>query len=318
MRVSPRDIACLSGLSTIWGASFLFIKIAVATVPPATLVAGRLAGAAVLLAAIAAVRGVRLPTELRAWLPFAAIGVTGNVVPFFLIALGETKVDSALAAILIGLTPIFTVLLAHRFTGDERLDRGRLAAVALGFASLVVLVGPSVLAGLGSEIWAQAAIALAAACYAGTAVYGRLPARASPEVTATASTIAAALLAVPLSLTIDRPWELAPSADAIGAVAALAVLSTALGALMFFSLLASGGATFAALTNYLIPLCGVGWGVVFLGERPGPAAGLALAMILVSVGLASRGARPVLRRTGPARPASNRDPAGARAPTARP
>jgi drug/metabolite transporter (DMT)-like permease len=289
MRIAPRDIACLAGLSAIWGASFLFIKIAVATVPPATVVAGRLAGAAVLLAAISLARGVRLPADLRAWRPFVMIGITGNIVPFFLIALGETKVDSALAAILIGLTPIFTVLLAHRFTGDERLTSGRLAAVALGFASLLVLVGPSALAGLGSQIWPQGAIALAAACYAATAVYGRLPARSSPEVTATASTIAGALLAVPLCLVIDRPWELAPSADAMGAIAALAVLSTGLGALMFFSLLASGGATFAALTNYLIPLCGAGWGVLFLGERPGPTAGVALTMILASVALASRG-----------------------------
>ncbi|MGB8273704.1 MAG: DMT family transporter [Alphaproteobacteria bacterium] len=289
MRVSRRDIALLFGLSAIWGASFLFIKVAVGTIPPLTVVAGRLVGAALVLYAIARLRGVRLPSDARAWIPFAAIGLTGNVVPFFLIAWGETRIDSALAAILIGTMPIFTVLIAHGFTGDERLTKARIGSVLLGFAGLVVLVGPFALAGLGGQIWFQGAILLAAVSYGGTAVYGRVPARLSSDVTATASTIAAAAIALPLCLVVDQPWTLSPSSVSIAAVGALAVLSTALGSLMFFSLLGSGGANFAALSNYLIPLCGALWGVLLLGERPGATAGIALVLILGSVALASRG-----------------------------
>lgn len=280
----------------MWGASFLFIKVAVATVPPLTVVAARLVIAAVLLAAFVHARGVRLPASFRAWRPFLLVGITGNVLPFALINWGETRIDSGLAAILIGTMPLFTVLFAHRFTGDERLTRQKLAGIAIGFAGIAVLVGPEALAGFGADIAAELAVCGAAVSYAATAVYCRKLARISPEVTAAASIIAGAAIAVPLSLIFERPWSIAPSGPALAAIGALAVLSTALGALLFFRLLASAGATFAALSNYLIPLSGVLWGVLLLGERPGVNALVTLAMILASIALVRRGTPKSSRR----------------------
>jgi drug/metabolite transporter (DMT)-like permease len=227
------------------------------------------------------------------------IGIAGNVLPFALINWGEIRIDSGLAAILIGTMPIFTVLIAHRFTRDERLSRDKLIGIAIGFAGLAVLVGPGALAGLGGDIAAELAVCAAAASYAATAVYSRKLARVfSPEVTAAGSIIAGAAIALPLSLAFDRPWALAPSGQALAAIAALAVLSTALAAVIFFHLLASAGATFTALSNYLIPLSGLLWGVLFLAERPSLNALLALAMILVAAALVGHGAPKLAGREG--------------------
>lgn len=283
-------MALLFALSAFWGASFLFIKVAVQSVPPLTVVAGRLLLAAALLAVFVHLRGARLPASLRAWRSFAVIGIAGNVLPFALINWGEIRIESGLAAILIGTMPIFTVLIAHRFTRDERLTRDKLAGIALGFAGLAVLVGPGALAGLGGDIAAELAVCAAAASYAATAVYSRRLARVSPEVAAAGSIIAGAAIALPLSLAFDRPWALAPSGQALAAIAALAVLSTALAAVIFFHLLASAGATFTALSNYLIPPSGLLWGVLFLAERPSLNALLALAMILAAVAVVGHGA----------------------------
>ncbi len=302
--MGTREVVLLLALSAFWGASFLFIKVAVTTVPPFTLAAGRLVLAAGLLFAFVNVRGGRLPASLRAWGPFVVIGIAGNVLPFVLINWSETRIDSGLAAILIGTMPIFTVLIAHRFTRDERLTRDKVTGIALGFAGLAVLVGSGALAGLGGDITAQLAVCAAAASYAATAVYSRRLARVSPEITAAGSIIAGAAIALPLSLAIDRPWALAPSGEALAAIAALAVLSTALAAVIFFHLLASAGATFTALSNYLIPLSGVLWGVLFLSERPGLNALLALAMILGAVALVRPGPPKVAGRAGNGRRAA--------------
>lgn len=303
MPARSRDLVLLFALSAIWGASFVFIKVAVVTVPPFTVVAARLVIAAVLLAAYLYARGDRLPARLSAWQPMLVIGIAGNVLPFTLISWAEIRIDSGLTAILIGMMPLFTVLFAHRFTLDERLTRDKLMGIALGFAGLVVLVGPGALAGLGSDIAAQVAALLAAVSYAGTAVYSVRYARLAPEVTATGSIIAAALVILPLSLVFDRPWGLAPPGSAVGAILALGVASTAVGALMFFALLASAGATFAALSNYLIPVNAMVGGVLFLGERPGANVFLGLALILGGIAL--------VRRGGAERGKRNEEPAGA-------
>lgn len=312
MAASTRDLFLLFALSAIWGASFVFIKVAVVTVPPFTVVAARLVIAAALLTAYVYARGDRLPARLGAWRPMLVIGITGNVVPFTLISWAEIRIDSGLAAILIGMMPLFTVLFAHHFTSDERLTRNKLLAIAVGLVGLVVLVGPGAVAGLGSDIAAQLAAILAAISYAGTAVYSVRFARLAPEVTATGSIIAAALLILPVSLLFDQPWNLTPSGAGVGAVVALGVASTAVGALMFFALLASAGATFAALSNYLIPVNAVLGGVLLLGERPGVNALLGLALILAAIALVRRGGAEGGKRNGrtgrPARPGTPADP----------
>ena len=130
------DYLLLIALGLTWGASFMLIKLAVETIPPLTVVAGRIVIGALLLLAVARMRGVTLPTDRRSWFKLGVMGTLGTVLPFFLITWGETRIDSGLAAILMAFVPIGTILLAHLFQHDERLTAGKMVGVALGCVGL--------------------------------------------------------------------------------------------------------------------------------------------------------------------------------------
>ena len=117
------EIALLLSLATLWSSSFAFIKVAVETIPPLSVAAGRLTLAAVLIVAAARLRGLRFPREQGLWPKFFAIGLFGNALPFTLISWGEVTIDSGLAAILMAVMPLATLVLAHLFTSDERPTR---------------------------------------------------------------------------------------------------------------------------------------------------------------------------------------------------
>ncbi len=265
----PIDYLLLLLLAAIWGSSYLFIKLAVADIPPMTLVAARLGLAALALLLFLAATGRWLPRDGAIWRRFLVVAVAGNVAPFFLIHWGEVTVDSSLAAILLATNPLATIMLAHAFTSDERLTPMKGLGVAVGFGGIVVLVGPDALAGIGREVMSQLAIVAAACCYAVTTIFVRrsrlidLP----PAVNATGVLVTSALVALPLALVIDRPWELpAPSTGALLATVVLALLCTATAFLILFRLLATTHATFVSLLNYMAPVFGVFWGAMLLGE----------------------------------------------------
>ena len=285
---SPRDLALLFVLASIWGASYMLIKVAVASVPPVTIAAARILIAALVLVAVVGLRGERLPRGARAWWPFVVLAVVGNAVPFTLIGWGELRIGAGLGAILTGVMPLGTVLLAHVFTSDERFTATTAAGLALGFAGIVVLVGPDALAGLGDDVLAQLAVVAAALCYAAATVYARRLKAVTPTVTAAATMAAAAALMVPFSLVFDAPWRLAPDAAALASVAALGVVSTAGASLIYFGLVRSAGATVTSLVNYLIPPIGVLWGVLVLGEKLTADAIAALALILCGIAAINR------------------------------
>lgn len=272
-------------LAAIWGSSFLLIKVAVAEIPPLTVVSGRLLlGAAALLLFVSAT-GLRLPVDRGSWSSFAVIAVVGNVVPFALISWGELYIDSGLAAILMATMPLCTVLLAHLFTSDERLSTLKTAGVLLGFAGVVVLIGPGALSGLGGQALAQVAVAGAACCYGISGIYARRLKGLPAAVTGAGVLVCAALIALPVSLVTDRPWSLAPSMTSMLALVTLGLLCTAAAYMILFHLLATAGVTFVALNNYLVPLFGVLWGTVFLAEILRLSSFAALALILAGIAL---------------------------------
>jgi drug/metabolite transporter (DMT)-like permease len=185
--MNATEWALLLLLATLWGGSFFFGKMALAVFPALTLVALRTGLAALALLLFLALRGIALPLSLAAWGRFLVMGLLNNALPFALINWGQTQIDSGLAAILNATTPLFTVLLAHLVTADERLTRNRIAGVALGFAGVVVMIGPSALRGLGLAGLGKLAVVGAACAYACAGLYGRrlagLPpvAAASPD-----------------------------------------------------------------------------------------------------------------------------------------
>jgi drug/metabolite transporter (DMT)-like permease len=179
--------------------------------------------------------------------------------------------------------PLFTVLLAHFFTQDERLNFMKIAGIFLGFLGVLALFGPAVFKPLGTHVLSQLAVMGAALCYAISVIYGRRLREITPWVSATGQLICAASLTLPMSLVIDAPWKLSPTLLALGALACLSLLGTALAYILYYYLLARIGATNVSLVTYLLPITGVFWGAFLLGERLHWSAFLALGLILAGI-----------------------------------
>jgi len=284
------ELAFLCMLSLLWGSSYAFIKLGVATIPPVTFIAARTAIAGALLLSILRFRGLGLPHEGRYWRRFFVQALLNSVVPFTLIAWAECRVDSGLAAILNSTTPIFTFLLGALLVRQEKPTLLRLFGVTTGLAGVALIIGMRAFGGLGEAVIAPLAIVTATICYAGAALFGRQFRGLYPMMPAAGSLIAGTLLLIPLSLIIDRPWNLSPSAGSLAALLALAVFSTALALVIYFRLIESLGSLATTAQAYLRVPVGVAIGLIFLGESLAPAA--AIGLILVVTGVLAMTLRP--------------------------
>ena len=289
-RMTAAEWALLVGLSVLWGGSFLFVGVAVAELPPLSIVVARVAlGAAALLVALRFM-GVALPRERRVWVAFLGMGVLNNAIPFTLIAWGQGHIASGVASIFNATTPLFTVVVAHWLTADERMSARKLVGVAIGFGGVAVMIGGAALRTLGVDVLAQLAVLAAAISYAFAGVYGRRfkAMGVAPAATAAGMLAVSTLLLLPAMLIVDRPWTLpAPSAATVAALLGLALISTALAYILYFRLLASAGATNLLLVTFLIPVSAILLGATLLGERLAPRHFLGMA--LIGCGLAAIG-----------------------------
>jgi drug/metabolite transporter (DMT)-like permease len=255
-------------LGTVWGSSYLFIKIAVAGVGPLALVAVRLLlGAAVLLL----VRWwTRQPwPERRVWPHLVVMAVTGNVVPFVLIAWAERAIDSGLASVLNATTPFFTVLFAVAVFRAEPLTRSKALGIALGFSGVAVLSGADLAAVRSSSAQAQLAVLLSSACFGLGFAYARRFVRGAPLALAAGQIGLAAALLVPVALASGELTTLRPSAAELVALLVLGAVSSGLAYVLYYGLIASAGAVVASLATYLMPPVGVTLGWLVLGEPVG-------------------------------------------------
>lgn len=274
------------------GGSFLFVEVALRGLPALTIVLGRVGIAALILGAVMALRGLRLPR--RAWGAVLMMGLLNNVIPFTLFVLAQGRIDGSLAAIVNATTPLWTVIVAHLFTTDERITPPKAAGLVFGFAGVVVMAGG---AGGGERLAILGCLG-AAMAYGFAGVWGRRFRRLGvpPLATAFGTVASSSLMLLPLVLVLDRPWTLSwPGQGPVLAVLALAALSTALAYLIYFRLLASAGATNLSLVTFLIPVSAVAMGVAFLNETvlPRHLAGFALivAGLLAMDGRIARWAR---------------------------
>ena len=282
------DWSLLLILSILWGGSFFFVGVAVKALPPFTIVLLRVAIAAAALHLVRKASGTAMPWDGRSWRAFFGMGLLNNAIPFSLIVWGQTHIASGLASILNATTPLFTVLIAHMLTADERLTKGRIVGVLVGLAGVIVLIGPQALAGLGTDVTAQLAVLAAAISYGFAAIFGRRFKRMGvpPLATAAGQVTASSMLLLPVAMLVDRPWTLAaPDLPVWGAVLGLALLSTALAYVLFFRILASAGAVNLMLVTFLIPVSAIVLGSAFLGEALAPADYLGMA--LIGLGLAA-------------------------------
>lgn len=282
-------------LGSIWGASYLFIKVGGTEIPPFTFVAARttLAGLALLL--IFLVRRERMPTwDSRFVRGLWTMGLLNSAIPYTLITWGEIYISSGLAAILVGMMPIFTVLLAHRLTRDEKLTPIKMVGILVGFSGVVLLFLPDLLQGLQLSLVGGLAVVVATISYALAVVIARRDLYGIPHLNLTfGQMMTASAILVPLSLIIDRPLSLHPSFVALASVSTLAILGTALAYLMYYWLIEQIGATRTALVTYISPLVAVILGAILLGERLDWTTLAGLALIIAGVGLVSRKQREV-------------------------
>ncbi|HEX8940389.1 MAG TPA: DMT family transporter [Candidatus Limnocylindrales bacterium] len=298
-------------LGAIWGSSFLFIKIGVETLPPFVLVAFRLCFGTLLLAAVVGAARQPLPRDAATLRHLLVLAVLNIVVPFSLITWGEQTIDSGLASILNATMPLFTIVIAALFLGEEPMTVNRLAGLVVGFAGVIVLVSRDIGAsgGLG-QTSGQLAVALAALSYATATVYARHHVRqVRPMVLALGQVGLALPIVGVLAVLTEAPWHVALRPDALVAVAWLGVLGSGVAYLISFRLLVRWDATRVSLVTYLLPAAGVALGAIFLGEALDPRVLLGAGLVVGGVALVNArfgrrvvyGRRPALgAATGPA------------------
>lgn len=256
-------------LGALWGGSFFFARIAVAEIPPLTLVLYRVTlAAACLLAAVAVLNPSALGKARPFWRQFIVLSILNNLIPFTLIFTGQTAIGAGLASVMNATTPFWTALLANWLTSDDRLSTHRLAGILVGIGGAVVMIVPGLASGIGGPAWAKLAVVGAAISYGFAAIYARrfrgLPAPAIATGQLSASTV------LMIGLTSVTGGFLPPgpvSAGAWACVGALAVAATAFAYILYFDILKRAGATNTSLVTLLVPVSAILLGAIFLGEH---------------------------------------------------
>ncbi|MCM2291587.1 DMT family transporter [Allorhizobium sp. BGMRC 0089] len=285
-QMTTAEWAMLVLLSLLWGGSFLFIGILVKVWPPLTIVLARVSLAAIALWLIVRLKGMEVPRSPQIWLAFLGMGLLNNAIPFTLIVWGQTHIAAGLAAIFNATTPLFGVVLAHYLTADEKLTANRLAGVLIGFSGVVVMIGPAVVQHMGSSLAGELAVLAAAVSYAFAGLYGRRFRRMGlpPLLPAAGQVTTSAILLAPVTLLLEHPFSLPmPGLETLGAIAGLALLSTAIGYTLYFRILETAGATNLMLVTILIPPSALFLGALVLGEQVAPRH--LVGMVLIALGL---------------------------------
>jgi drug/metabolite transporter (DMT)-like permease len=255
-------------LSLLWGCTFLFVGVALKELPPFTIVLARVALAAALLIPVVYLLGHRLPTTWAQWQPFIGMSLLNNVIPFSLMVTGQKTVASGLVAVLNATTPLFSLLVAHALTTDEKLRANKLIGVVMGIFGVGVLVGPEALFGRASQALGMGLVLGGALSYGFSGLWGRRLKASPPIVTAASQLISSTVLLIPLAALFEQPWALPfPGLETIAALIGLASLSTALAYVIFFRIMAVSGSSNVMLVTLLIPLTAIPLGIWKFGEQ---------------------------------------------------
>jgi drug/metabolite transporter (DMT)-like permease len=280
--------AAYLALGAIWGSSFLFIKIGVRDLPPATLVAYRLTVGAVGMAAMLAILRLPLP-PLRQLAPFAVLGLVNTALPFMLLTAGETHIDSGTTSVLNATVPLFSLVIAGLWLHDERITLLRVGGLVLGFAGAALLASREFGAAGGDPLALVGALLVVAAAvsYAFGVSFARRRIReVKPQVAAALGVFFATLYSWPVALVTDG-LRVPASLDTVVSIVWLGLLGSFVAYLLYFFLIGRLGATRAATTGYLFPVVGVTLGVVGLGESVDWRLAAGLVMVLGGIVLAN-------------------------------
>jgi drug/metabolite transporter (DMT)-like permease len=277
------EFALLVLLAFLWGSSYLLIKIAVASIPPVTLIAMRVAVAAVFLLVVMRIQKTQLPRDRWTWKMLLVQAFLNSIGAWTVLAWGQQYVDSGLAGVLNSTAPIFVFFITLLFARHETLNGWKLAGALLGIFGVVLIIGVDALDGIGRDVVAQLAVLLGAFMYAGAAIHGKRFAHLSPTATSAGTMIWATAWLVPLSLIVDGPWSLSPSPQSLFAAIALAVFCTGGALLIYFRLVKTLGSMGVASQSYLRSGVSVFLGMAVLGEQITPMVGFGLLATVAGV-----------------------------------
>jgi drug/metabolite transporter (DMT)-like permease len=267
LRMGALEWTLLLFLSVLWGGSFFFGKVAVAEMAPFTIVLCRVAIGSAILALVVKLSGLPFPSSLSGWAPYLVMGLLNNVIPFSLIFWSQQYIEEGLASVLNAGTPLAGAIVAHFLTQDEKLHSNRLVGVLIGIAGVAVLIGPSSFTTDSARLAGAMAVLVATFSYGFAGVWGKRF-RGTPALTSACCQLASStLIMAPLVLAFDRPWTRPmPGATTWAAILALAVFSTALAYVIFFTILRRAGAANVMLVTLLVPFTASILGVLFLNE----------------------------------------------------
>jgi drug/metabolite transporter (DMT)-like permease len=282
---SWRDYALLLALACCWSSTYPLTKIGLGSIPPVTFISARSLIAALFLIAVLRIRGLRLPTDAKAWKLFAFQQTINSTIPFLMITSAQQYVPAASTVVLASTTPIFAFVITWGITRHEPATLLRLAGAILGLAGTAVIIGLDALGGLNADIFAEIVILLATISFACATIFGLRLSDYDPMVVAAGSLLFGGLLLLPAALILDHPWTLRPTTEALVATVGLGIFSSALGLMLFYMCLTRLGTLTTNAQGYLRIPIGVGLSVVLLGESV--PSNLALGLVLVMTGVAA-------------------------------
>jgi drug/metabolite transporter (DMT)-like permease len=282
---SWRDYALLLALACCWSSTYPLTKIGLGTIPPITFISTRSLIAAFFLLAILHARGLRLPTDAKAWKLFAQQQTINSTIPFLMITWAQQSVPSAIAVVLASTTPIFAFLITWGITRHEPATPLKFTGAILGLAGTAVIIGLDALGGLNAHIFAEIVILLATVSFACATIFGLRLSDYDPMVVAAGSLLFGGCVLLPVSLIVDDPWTLHPTPQALISIVAIGIFSSAFGLMLFYMCLRRLGTLTTNAQGYLRIPIGVGLSVLLLGETV--PANLALGLVLVMAGVAA-------------------------------
>lgn len=281
------SLAQLIALGTIWGSSYLFIRVAVDGLPPLMLVSTRLFCGAVLLFSVIRLWSLKLPRDRTLWMHLIVMAIIGNVVPWTLISWAGQHIDSGLSAVLNSMTPLFTILFTVAAFKSERLTIPRLTGVILGFTGVAILTGADVTDLASTSIQAQLAVLFSSICYGLAFAYARRYVKSDPIVLAGSQILLAFLIVTPIALVLGSPGEVNLSPAVIAAALALGLLPSGVAYILYYRLIRDVGATMASYATYLIPIIGLFLGWLILDESIGLQHVVGVMLILTGLAIAT-------------------------------
>lgn len=280
-----RDYLLLLALACCWSSTYPLTKIGLGSFPPISFISARSLIAAAFLFAILRMRGIKMPTDGKAWKLFAQQQTINSTFPFLLITWAQQYVPASSTVVLASTTPIFAFLITWAITRHEPATLLKLAGAILGLAGTAMIVGLDALSTFDTNIFAEIVILLATVSFACATIFGLRLADYDPMVVAAGSLLYGGLILLPFALLIDHPWTLRPTADALAATVAMGIFSSALGLMLFYMCLTRLGTLTTNAQGYLRIPIGVGLSVLLLGEAV--PANLALGLVLVMAGVAA-------------------------------